>query len=124
MELMFGVNITLTGHEIEHSRPGLIIMNHRTRLDWLFFWSALFRMNPWLLTSEKISLKGILKFVPGAGWAMGSNAYMFLERSFENDSKRIDHLIEYYAKVGDNYQVSKFCFLIYSNLRCYLFGGE
>uniref|UniRef100_A0A914Y0U5 Phospholipid/glycerol acyltransferase domain-containing protein n=1 Tax=Panagrolaimus superbus TaxID=310955 RepID=A0A914Y0U5_9BILA len=108
MEYLFGVQLTITGDEIDHSRPAVIIMNHRTRLDWLYFWSALFRINPWLLTSEKISLKGILKYVPGAGWAMGSNAYMFLERSFENDSKRIDHLIEYYAKVGDNYQLLLF----------------
>uniref|UniRef100_A0A914YE41 Phospholipid/glycerol acyltransferase domain-containing protein n=1 Tax=Panagrolaimus superbus TaxID=310955 RepID=A0A914YE41_9BILA len=50
----------------------------------------------------------MLKYIPGAGWAMGSNAYMFLERSFENDSKRIDHLIEYYAKVGGNYQLLVF----------------
>uniref|UniRef100_A0AC35G298 Phospholipid/glycerol acyltransferase domain-containing protein n=1 Tax=Panagrolaimus sp. PS1159 TaxID=55785 RepID=A0AC35G298_9BILA len=108
MEYLFGVHLTITGDEIEHSRPAVIIMNHRTRLDWLYFWSVLFRINPWLLTSEKISLKGILKYVPGAGWAMGSNAYMFLERSFENDSKRIDHLIEYYANVGDNYQLLLF----------------
>jgi hypothetical protein len=42
-------------------------MNHRTRLDWLFFWNALWRIEPHLLSSEKISLKGILKYLPGAG---------------------------------------------------------
>lgn len=67
MEYIFGVKIFVSGDVIENSTPSLIIMNHRTRLDWLFFWNALFRIDPWLLTTEKISLKGILKYLPGAG---------------------------------------------------------
>lgn len=67
MEYLFGVKIFVSGDEIDNSASSLIIMNHRTRLDWLFFWNALFRMDPWLLTTEKISLKGILKYLPGAG---------------------------------------------------------
>ena len=58
MEYLFGVQLNVTGDKIEHNEPSLLICNHRTRLDWLFFWNALFRMDPWLLTSEKISLKG------------------------------------------------------------------
>lgn len=42
-------------------------MNHRTRLDWLYFWLALWQMNPWLLTSNKIALKELLRYIPGAG---------------------------------------------------------
>uniref|UniRef100_A0A7E4VHW4 PlsC domain-containing protein n=1 Tax=Panagrellus redivivus TaxID=6233 RepID=A0A7E4VHW4_PANRE len=108
MEYLFGVRFTVTGDHIDPSHPGIIIMNHRTRLDWLFFWNALFRMDARLLTTEKISLKGILKYLPGAGWAMCSNAYMFLDRSYENDSARIDQLLEYYARVGDIYQLLLF----------------
>lgn len=67
MEYMFGVHIFVSGDVIDNSEPALIIMNHRTRLDWLFFWNALFRIDPWLLTTQKISLKGILKYLPGAG---------------------------------------------------------
>lgn len=44
-----------------------MVLNHRTRLDWLFFWTALYKMDPWLLVSEKILLKASLKFLPGAG---------------------------------------------------------
>uniref|UniRef100_A0A914R2I1 Phospholipid/glycerol acyltransferase domain-containing protein n=1 Tax=Parascaris equorum TaxID=6256 RepID=A0A914R2I1_PAREQ len=103
--LVYGTKIRVTGTKIDHSEPALIIMNHRTCLDWLFFWNLLIRMDPWLLTSEKISLKGILKYLPGAGWAMGCNAYMFLDRSFDNDSSRIMRMIDYYANSGLNYQV-------------------
>ena len=76
IEYLFGVRLFVSGDAIEHLAPSLIIMNHRTRLDWLFFWSALFRIDPWLLTSEKISLKGVLKFLPGAGHSL--TIYIFI----------------------------------------------
>lgn len=56
-----------SGDRIEYDQPAIVIMNHRTRLDWLYFWLALWRMNPWLMTSNKIALKELLKHVPGAG---------------------------------------------------------
>jgi lysocardiolipin and lysophospholipid acyltransferase len=104
MEYLFGIKLFVTGDVIDYAQPALIIMNHRTRLDWLFFWNALFRIDPWLMTSEKISLKGILKYLPGAGWAMQTNAYMFLDRTFTLDQSRIDKLIDYYAD-NNNYQL-------------------
>lgn len=67
MQYVFGVKLVVRGTVIDRTKPALIIMNHRTRLDWLYFWSALMRINPWLLTTEKISLKGVLKHLPGAG---------------------------------------------------------
>ena len=67
ISFMFGVKFRITGDLIERDKPALIIMNHRTRLDWLFFWNALYKMDPWLLVSEKISLKSDLKKIPGAG---------------------------------------------------------
>lgn len=108
MEYAFGVQIRVSGALIDREKPALIIMNHRTRLDWLFFWNALFRMDPWLLTTEKISLKGVLKHVPGAGWAMASNCFMFLDRVFERDGPRIERLVDYYSRLGFNYQLLLF----------------
>lgn len=108
IEFLFGTRITVTGSKIDHSEPAIIIMNHRTRLDWLFFWNLLIRMDPWLLTSLKISLKGILKYLPGAGWAMGCNMYIFLDRTFINDSRRLESMIDYYANSGYNYQLLLF----------------
>ncbi|WKY12903.1 hypothetical protein Q1695_004039 [Nippostrongylus brasiliensis] len=67
MSFFFGANVRVRGDMIDHSKPSLIIMNHRSSLDWLYFWDALFKMDPWLCTSEKIILKGILRFIPGAG---------------------------------------------------------
>lgn len=64
---IFRLKFYITGDIIERNKPALIIMNHRTRLDWLFFWCALYKIDPWLLTTEKISLKSDLKLIPGAG---------------------------------------------------------
>ena len=89
IELLWGAEFTVSGERIDGGKPALVLMNHRTRLDWLFYWSALFRVDPTLLTSCKISLKGILKHLPGAGWAMASNAFMFLDRSFAKDKERL-----------------------------------
>lgn len=95
----------MSGQVVERHRPALIIMNHRTRLDWLFFWGALYRMDPELLTTEKISLKAILKYVPGVGWAMATNGYMFLNRMFASDKQRIEKVVNYFANSGEKYQV-------------------
>ncbi|KAM3718033.1 Lysocardiolipin acyltransferase [Dirofilaria immitis] len=103
-----GVECHITGDMIRSSEPALIIMNHRTRLDWMFFWNALYKMDPWLLTTEKISLKKPLKYIPGAGWAMQCAAYLFLERQYENDIRTINDMINYYKDLGQHYQILLF----------------
>uniref|UniRef100_A0A915PEV6 Phospholipid/glycerol acyltransferase domain-containing protein n=1 Tax=Setaria digitata TaxID=48799 RepID=A0A915PEV6_9BILA len=108
IEVFFGAHITVSGVKIDHGEPALIIMNHRTCLDWLFFWNALIRIDPWLLTSQKISLKAIVKHLPGAGWAMAMNAYLFLTRRFENDQAHIEAMIDYYANSKHAYQLLLF----------------
>lgn len=107
-DFVFRVRFHVSGDLIERQEPALIIMNHRTRLDWLFFWNALYKMDGWLLTTEKISLKAPLKLIPGAGWAMGCGAYMFLERHIKNDEEVMDMLIDYYSEVGGAYQLLLF----------------
>lgn len=105
MTYIFGAKVHVRGDMIDHSKPAVIIMNHRSRLDWLYFWNALYVMDPWLCTSEKITLKAILKYLPGAGWAMACNAYIFLDRTFRSDRTRLDQIIGYYSRCGYNYQI-------------------
>ena len=45
--------------------PCLIIMNHRTRLDWLFLWCYLLQRGK--LLNEKIILKDAIKRIPIIG---------------------------------------------------------
>ncbi|KAK6027818.1 Acyltransferase, partial [Ostertagia ostertagi] len=108
VEHLFGTVFHVTGDLISRDHPALIIMNHRTRLDWLFLWNALYKMDPLLLTTEKISLKAPLKSIPGAGWAMGCGSYIFLERSFDNDKATMAACVKYYKQSGNNYQLLLF----------------
>lgn len=108
IEFVFGSRFHVTGDLIKRDKPAIILMNHRTRLDWLFLWNALYKMDPWLLTTEKISLKAPLKRIPGAGWAMGCGLFIFLERSFETDKENMRKIIEYYSQSGCSFQLLLF----------------
>ncbi|CAJ0583293.1 unnamed protein product, partial [Mesorhabditis spiculigera] len=108
LEFVYGVKFRLVGDVIDRQKPALIIMNHRTRLDWLFLWNALYKMDPWLLTTEKITLKNGLKKIPGAGWAMSCASYIFLERNIEKDRANMHQLLKYYSESGQSYQILLF----------------
>lgn len=98
-----------------------MIMNHRTRLDWLYFWIALWRINPWLMTTNKIALKELLRHVPGAGkqsrlkhytaivrgsgFGMQASLYIFLKRDQEVDFPRMERAIDHFASLERPYQV-------------------
>ncbi|CAI5450875.1 unnamed protein product [Caenorhabditis angaria] len=96
LEYLMGVRVRVSGDEIEFGRPALIIMNHRTRLDWMYMWCALYQVNPWLITTNKISLKAQLKKLPGAGFGMAAAQFVFLERNAEVDRKSFDDAIDYF----------------------------
>ncbi|VDM45737.1 unnamed protein product [Toxocara canis] len=106
LEYAFGVKFKVTGDPLEADKPALVIMNHRTRLDWMYFWSAIFKINPWLICSSKISLKEQLRKLPGAGFGMAANHFIFLRRHIEEDKRRLSEAIDYYVGMGRNYQVS------------------
>lgn len=65
IEVASGIKMVFSGDLKKGSNksPCLIILNHRTRLDWLFMWCFLFRFGN--LSHEKIILKDSLKRVPG-----------------------------------------------------------
>lgn len=105
LEYVFGVKSKLIGDTIDYDRPAVIIMNHRTRLDWMYLWIALFKINPWLLLSLKIALKAELQRIPAAGFGMAANHFIFLKRKIDTDKGRISEAINYYASIGNIYQV-------------------
>lgn len=65
LELILGVRVVVTGDAIRKGERSVLIMNHRTRLDWMFFWPVLIRQSG--VRTEKIILKDGLKTIPGAG---------------------------------------------------------
>ena len=64
-EIMFGVKIFVTGDKPPKGENAIIVMNHRCRLDWMFYWSVVARYGE--LKHEKIIMKYELKHAPGAG---------------------------------------------------------
>ena len=64
-EILFGVKIIVTGDKLPKNETAVIIMNHRCRLDWMFYWSVMARYGE--LKHEKIIMKSELKNIPGPG---------------------------------------------------------
>ena len=65
VEKLCGVRVVITGEPVGCEDSTIILMNHRTRFDWLFIFSYILRHGP--LRRFKISMKDILKYVPGPG---------------------------------------------------------
>uniref|UniRef100_A0A915E8M4 Phospholipid/glycerol acyltransferase domain-containing protein n=1 Tax=Ditylenchus dipsaci TaxID=166011 RepID=A0A915E8M4_9BILA len=108
LHFIYGVKVRVSGDSIDCNEPAIIIMNHRTRLDWLYFWLGLWRINPWLMTTNKIALKELLRHVPGAGFGMQASQYVFLRRDLEIDLQRLSRAVDYYAEMGKPYQILMF----------------
>uniref|UniRef100_A0A915K3F2 Phospholipid/glycerol acyltransferase domain-containing protein n=1 Tax=Romanomermis culicivorax TaxID=13658 RepID=A0A915K3F2_ROMCU len=108
LKYISGVECRIHGDKISSNEKAIIIMNHRTRLDWMFFWNALSQMNPWLLTTEKIILKSDLKKIYGASWAMQANGFIFLDRNWETDESLLRNGCKYLVETGNTYQILLF----------------
>uniref|UniRef100_G1N1C5 Phospholipid/glycerol acyltransferase domain-containing protein n=1 Tax=Meleagris gallopavo TaxID=9103 RepID=G1N1C5_MELGA len=81
LEMVFGAKVVVTGDGFVPGERSVIIMNHRTRMDWMFLWNCLLRYS--YLRLEKICLKSSLKSIPGFGRSLngilGLHAYLFVK---------------------------------------------
>ncbi|CAF1589562.1 unnamed protein product, partial [Adineta steineri] len=95
LEDLLGIKIVITGDDLTKGKyRSIIILNHRTRLDWMYIWMLHSRFQ--LLEQLKIVMKASLKHVPGIGWACQHAGYLFLQRDWEKDQQRIKNIIGYY----------------------------
>jgi len=94
MELFCGTKIFIKGDKVPRDESALIIMNHRCRLDWMFYFMVLLRTGR--LDHEKIILRDDLKLVPGPGWAMQSCMFLFLKRRWEQDKDYLIAIFNYF----------------------------
>ena len=67
LEIVFGVQTFVTGDSIRAEETSLIILNHPTRLDWGFLWSALLHSSVPPCHNTKFVLKDEVKNIPGMG---------------------------------------------------------
>ncbi|XP_051025342.1 lysocardiolipin acyltransferase 1 isoform X2 [Acomys russatus] len=98
LETMFGVKVVITGDGFVPGERSIIIMNHRTRVDWLFLWSYLMRYS--YLRLEKICLKYSVK-----GWAMQAAAFIFVHRKWKDDKSHFEDMIDYFCDIHEPIQL-------------------
>ncbi|KAL7687550.1 putative phospholipid/glycerol acyltransferase [Plasmopara halstedii] len=100
LELLGGVKIILTGDEIPQSNPQehmLLICNHRSEVDWIFFWNLALRYG--VHDRIRVMLKSIIRYTPGVGWAMLLLQYPYVNRNWATDQIRLTRLIQSYREV-------------------------
>ncbi|XP_030627512.1 lysocardiolipin acyltransferase 1 [Chanos chanos] len=103
LELVFGVKVVITGDGFVPGERSVIVMNHRTRLDWMFLWCCLLRYS--YLRLEKICLKAALKAVPGFGWAMQVASFIFIQRRWEEDRGHMASMLKYFCDIKEPLQL-------------------
>lgn len=106
LEMVFGVRVVITGDGFIPGERSVIIMNHRTRLDWMYLWNCLLRYS--YLRMEKICLKSSLKAIPGFGWAMQVAAFIFIERQWEKDQDHMKVMLDYFCDIRQPLQLLMF----------------
>uniref|UniRef100_F6W804 Phospholipid/glycerol acyltransferase domain-containing protein n=1 Tax=Ciona intestinalis TaxID=7719 RepID=F6W804_CIOIN len=92
-----GMKVVVTGDAIQRHEKTMVLMNHRTRLDWLYFFPYVFHAR--ILNRQKIALKSMLKWIPGLGWAMQVAGYIFLDRQWEADQVHISNILSYFVEL-------------------------
>lgn len=103
LETLFGVKVIITGDAFVPGERSVIIMNHRTRMDWMFLWNCLMRYS--YLRLEKVCLKAGLKSVPGFGWAMQAAAYIFIHRKWKDDKSHFEDMLDYFCDIREPIQL-------------------
>ncbi|CAF0997868.1 unnamed protein product [Didymodactylos carnosus] len=96
LEDLLGIKVVVTGDNLSKDERTIVILNHRTRLDWMFIWVPYSRFES--LKKLKIVLKAELKHIPGPGWAMQHSGFIFLQRVWAKDEQTIKDISLYYKE--------------------------
>jgi len=94
IEVFNGVQLVVTGDDIPtgaRSESALVICNHPSESDWMWFWSVALRAGA--QGGVRIVLKHVLMYVPVLGWCMDWFGYIFLCRDWKIDEHQITHSI-------------------------------
>lgn len=97
LEHVAGIKIKIFGDSINTQDNCLYLMNHRTRLDWLYFWVPLLRMKA--LSHSRVILKAELKDIPPTGWGMQMVNFVFIHRRWETDKEIFRKTLDYFKNM-------------------------
>lgn len=67
--MAFGVKIYVSGDHISPDESAVLVMNHRTRVDWNFLWAAMYQACMPKVGCHKLKfiLKDPIRHIPGPG---------------------------------------------------------
>ena len=85
----------ITG-KLSSSRPTLFIINHTSRIDWLFCSSLFIRLSS--LHKQKTVTKSEFTNGPFFGWAYAMCMHIFVRQGWEKDKQTFRDTIGYYFK--------------------------
>lgn len=100
LELVGGVKLFVTGDDslhFQHQDHVLMICNHRSEVDWIFFWNLAIRLN--VHDRIRVMMKSVIRYAPGVGWTMLLLEYPYINRNWATDQKRLTETIESYREV-------------------------
>ncbi|XP_063826798.1 lysocardiolipin acyltransferase 1-like [Ostrinia nubilalis] len=123
------------GDYVNPDEKTIIIMNHRTRVDWNYVWIALYHASHDPARVEtcickettsnrekndildvvaggrskiKFVLKDELKVVPGMGWIMQLNFFLYVKRNWQEDQLNLTQFVDYYKRLKYDYRIILF----------------
>ncbi|KAI6646154.1 Lysocardiolipin acyltransferase 1-like [Oopsacas minuta] len=101
--LVYGLRfkLILTGHKGRFKPRSLIIMNHLSHFDWVWFIAYVVRAGR--IIDLAVVLKHEIKFVPILGWAAQAMGFIFIRRNWENDQDYMRRYISIYNEYDDNF---------------------
>jgi len=121
--------LNVEGDYLNGDESSLIILNHRTRVDWNFFWAASFhgffpqnpntkivlkkeiRKYPWIgrLIEKKLFLKRlnfsdlfylyIFCHLLPKGWSLQCARHIFISRNWKRDEITMEEMLQYHSKI-------------------------
>ncbi|PNF36170.1 hypothetical protein B7P43_G10680 [Cryptotermes secundus] len=108
LECLIGTKVIVKGDAILPHDRALIIMNHRTRLDWNFLWAGIFHACKPLAHRIKMVLKASVRHIPGAGWVMQMNCFLYIHRRWDRDKAVLEKALDYFRDIGHSCQILLF----------------
>ncbi|XP_026319151.1 lysocardiolipin acyltransferase 1-like [Hyposmocoma kahamanoa] len=120
----FNTHLHHSGDYVDPDESTIIIINHRTRVDWNYVWMALYhatqqpekcickekvngkqhRTERGLLdvggkSKTKFVLKEEIKNIPGMGWIMQLNYCLYVKRAWQEDQLGLFQFVDYYSRM-------------------------
>ncbi|XP_042222835.1 lysocardiolipin acyltransferase 1-like [Homarus americanus] len=108
MEVVYGVRFFVSGDVIRPQETSILLLNHRNRLDWNFFWGALAHGTSPPAHNCKIVLKSGIRKFPGLGWIMQMSCFLYIRRRWEDDQRLMNNVLDYFSDIDHTFQVLLF----------------